>query len=413
MHYLLIESNTTGTGAIAISTLLSKRHDVTFVTRDRVKYPFLAEDAAVNVLDVDTNDRRTLTAAIEQVHTTRPIHAVVTFSTYYVAEAAAIAARLGLRSLNEQTARICHDKIATRRILHEAGLINPRFWAVEDPAEVPRAAAEVSYPCVVKPAAESGSLGVLQINSAREFFEHYRTLAARTVNDRGQRGTPRVLVEELLEGPEVSVESFTSALGQTRVLGITQKHLSAPPYFVELGHDFPAELTLDVQAAVESVVTRALDALGYDFGPAHTEVRLTPGGPVIVEVNPRMAGGMIPELVHLSTGIDFITDYLDALTVDTPTLAPLRCQHAAIRFIVSKESGELLSSPQFDDLLQAPFVHMINFFPRSFVSPPASAADRLGYVICKGEDRDRVCDAADSIAQAIGGRLHVRSTEVG
>ena len=55
----------------------------------------------------------------------------------------------------------------------------------------------------------------------------------------------------------------------------------------------------------------ALDAVGFDFGPAHTEVRLTPAGPVVVEINPRLAGGMIPELVAHALGINLVAAVLD------------------------------------------------------------------------------------------------------
>ena len=45
-----------------------------------------------------------------------------------------------------------------------------------------------------------------------------------------------VLIEEYLQGPEYSVEIFGG-----EIIGITRKYLSREPYFVEIGHDFPAQ----------------------------------------------------------------------------------------------------------------------------------------------------------------------------
>ena len=371
MRYVFVESNTTGTGAIALRMLRARGEDVTFVTRDRARYPFLDD---VRVIDADTNDFASLLSCVSKLTP----DAVVTFSTFYVATVARLAAHLGLRFLNEHTASTCHDKIAARRALAAAGLPNPSFWEITSPAD----AARVSYPCVMKPSADSGSNGVLLITNEREFLDHYARLSSAATNDRGQTSS-RVLVESLLDGPEFSVESFTFN-GTTHIVGITRKHLSAPPHFVELGHDFPVPR----MPALEACVLRALDAVGYDFGPAHTEVRLTERGPVIVEINPRLAGGMIPELVRLSTGIDLIDAYLRALIGDSPSLTATRHRSASIRFLVATRAGTLDALPRYDDLLAMPGVDCIEVTAKlGPVSSPKSAYDRLGYVICDSAER--------------------------
>jgi cysteine synthase A len=393
-HYLFVESNTTGSGAIALRLLRARGDEVTFLTRDRARYPFLD---GFRVVDTETNDFEVLASLVKRISP----DAVVTFSTFYVATVAALAARLGLRFLSEQAASTCHDKIAARRRLQSAGLTTPSFWVLASEAEAKRVAKEVPYPCVMKPSADSGSSGVLRIENERQFLDHFKELSSAATNDRGQQRSPAVLVEALLDGPEFSVESMTLGAGNTRIVGITRKHLSAPPYFVELGHDFPAALEDAERAAIEECALRALDAAGYDFGPAHTEVRLTGRGPVIVEINPRLAGGMIPELVRLSTGIDLIDGYLRALGGETPSLAARRCRSASIRFLVAPRAGTLEALPRVDDLLKIPGVDEIEITarPGRSVSLPRSAYDRLGFVICDSPG------GADSVIAALRERL--------
>jgi len=406
-HYLFVESNTTGSGAIALRMLRDKGDDVTFVTRDRSRYSFLRDaPEGTRIVDAETNDVELLTARAQTLSAEHAIDAVVTFSTFYVAIVATLAKRLGLRFLDERAAATCHDKIAARRALQAAGLPNPAFREITTEAMATRVAAEVTYPCVMKPPADSGSSGVLQIPDEAQFLEHYRRLASATTNDRGQQGSSAVLVEALLDGPEVSVESMTLAPGVTRILGITRKHLSAPPHFVELGHDFPAVLSAVERGAIEECVLRGLDAVGYDFGPAHTEVRLTARGPVIVEINPRLAGGMIPELVRLATGIDVLDAYLRALAGEPPALEPTRERIASIRFLVAPHAGTLEAPPRYDDLLELPGVDRIELTKKSgAVSPPRNAYDRLGYVIVSGEPGAGVPERAGELLAILTSRL--------
>src|SRR5262249_54068333 len=137
--------------------------------------------------------------------------------------------------------------------------------------------------------------------SAAEVKAHAARLLAHATNERGQATPAEVLIEEFVRGPEYSVEVFNG-----QAVGVTRKHLSPAPYFVEIGHDFPAALPAAARASLAEIATAAVHAIGLTWGPAHVELRLAAAGPVVIEINPRLAGGFIPELVRLSTGLDLI-----------------------------------------------------------------------------------------------------------
>ncbi|NUS43644.1 MAG: ATP-grasp domain-containing protein, partial [Mycobacteriaceae bacterium] len=111
------------------------------------------------------------------------------------------------------------------------------------------------------------------------------------------------LFEEYLTGPLVSVEVFRKA-GRSLVLGVTDRVLSDPPYFAELSWTFPLHLPAGVRAELESAADAVLTAIGFDDGPAHVEFVLGPTGPKVVEVNPRMAGRGVTQLVNALSGYD-------------------------------------------------------------------------------------------------------------
>ncbi len=313
MHYIVVESNTTGTGRLALERLLSRGDRITFLTRDRGHYPFLTTFAAsLDIVDIDTNDFAARAAWASDAAARGGADSVLTFSTFYVAAAAQIAEALGCRSLSRAVALRCHDKYAARLALRDAGLRTPRFWLLDSEGQALSCSSAVRYPCVIKPRAASGSRDVRLVHEPGELVDHYRTLTGVRSDERRRPKPGDALVEEFVEGPEFSVETMTVSSGCTSIVGITAKHLSEPPLFVELGHDFPADLPPEMRRAIEETTIAALDAVGYDFGPAHTELRMAADGPTVVEINPRLAGGMIPELIRYAVGVDMIEIVLAA-----------------------------------------------------------------------------------------------------
>lgn len=397
-HFVFVESNTTGTGRLAVELLVEAGERVSFLTQHRDRYPFLAVDTPMlRVVQCDTNDEAAVEACLRELGSREPIDALLTFSTFYVTTVAAVARRLGIPALDPEAASCCHQKHLCRQRFRREGLPTPEFWLVSTEEEAEEAGRRVAYPCVVKPVAESGSAGVRLVESQDALRAHYRALAGRTVNERGQRLSGEVLIESLLEGPELSVETLTFG-GTTHVVGITQKLLSTPPYFVELGHMFPAELDEQARASIERAVQDGLAAVGVDLGPAHTELRLTPRGPVIVEINPRLAGGMIPELVRWATGIDLLRAILALARGEAPALQVTRHEVAGIRFFTAPREGALRDVRGLDDARRLATVReaRIDKAMGARVRPAECATDRLGHVIAAGPDRAAVLGDLDA-----------------
>jgi cysteine synthase A len=398
-HFVFVESNTTGTGRAAVERLLREGERVTFLSRTPGKYPFLAKGAAnLSVIPLETNDVDQVVRKMEEIRRDQHVDALLTFSDYYVAIVAEAAARLGLRYLDPRVARTCRDKHATREALRLAGLPVAEFRLLHSPEEAWAAGQEVSYPCVLKPVSESSSKGVRLVRDAEELRAHFCEVHGWRENTRHQPVEGNVLLETFLEGPEYSVETFTLERGHTRVVGVTTKHLSPPPLFVELGHDFPSQIEAELQAALERSALAALDALGYDFGPAHTEIRLTAQGPVVVEVNPRLAGGMIPELVFNALGVDLVGALFAQLTGEEVDLTPKRTAWSSIRFITAPRRGLCAGLRGVEQARQLPSVREVTFLKRAGeeVQPAEDATHRLRYVLTAGADPLGVARDADA-----------------
>ncbi|MBW5484679.1 ATP-grasp domain-containing protein [Streptomyces bambusae] len=215
----------------------------------------------------------------------------------------------GLGGTGYRAAHLLRDKLAMRRHL---AAVAPRFAIgaapLEGPADIEAFAAQHGWPVVVKPVDLTAGFGIFKAEGPQDADAVWERITA--VRDQGMdRGSTlyRVadfLLEEYIPGPEFSVESFSFA-GRHVVVAITEK-LVDETHFAELGHALPARLDPADEQRVEEAVAAFLDAVGVQDGPAHTELRLSPRGPLIIEGHNRNGGGRIQELVEAAYGFDLV-----------------------------------------------------------------------------------------------------------
>jgi S-sulfo-L-cysteine synthase (3-phospho-L-serine-dependent) len=398
---LTVESNTTGTGMIALGTAVRLGFEPVLLTSDASRYQGLAQTAC-RVVECDTADASVLAAAAKEAAADRPIAGVTTTSEYYLQASARLAEALGLPGNPPGVMALCRDKSLCRTALAGRGLVQPQFAAVQNVAQVRHAVSEIGLPCVVKPVGESGSHDVLWCEDTNTAVAHAAKVLAVTENVRGQPAPRVALVEEYLAGREFSAEVFYAG-GGAAFTGITQRTVSPLPYFVELSHLFPADIPGDLAAEIGDAARHALDAVGFARGPAHVEVKLTTKGPAIIEINARLAGGMIPELVRAATGIDLLEQQLRAATGRPVRLDPDRHRRAGIKFLTASQPGTLTSVRGLGQAERLPGVEQVALTCPTGrqVRPPRDAYDRLGYVIAVGDTPEQVQATLAAAAQMV------------
>lgn len=388
-HLLLLESNTTGSGRLfcAAAARLGLRPVV--FAKDPGRYPYLAEDGIAS-RQLDTGDPEAVRRAAAEL--AGRLAGVTSSSEYFVAAAAALAAEFGLPHPDAAAITACRNKAAQRWTLRTSGLPGPDFATATDPVQAGERAAELGLPVVVKPVSGSGSVRVRLCYRPAEVVEAARAVLAADLANSGIPAQRAVLLERYLDGPEFSVETF-----DRQVVGITAKHLGAPPYFVEIGHDFPARLPVGDQNELVVTALAAIKALGLGWGPAHVELRLTSSGAAVVEVNPRLAGGMIPDLVQLATGVDLITATVANAAGLPVALTPSRTEAAAIRFLVAESAGMFVAARGLDRAACCAGVIEVALTrrPGSELELEHSFRDRIGYLISVGRDSLVAAAAAD------------------
>ena len=263
--------------------------------------PDWAEPYLAGSTVLDVHDEVALQAAARDVAAHRPVAGLICYGEMLIAAAAGAAASLGLAGMTADAARTCRDKNLTRRILTGAGIAQPRSLAAASLGEARAAADRIGYPVVVKPRGLGSSWGVIRVDRAEDM--EWTFAAASGVDDAIANYQRGVLVEEMLDGPEISVDGLVSG-GEYRIMYVAHKELGPAPFFAEIGHVLIADDPLLTDASLPALLEDAHRALGIDHAITHSEVRFTPRGPRIVEVNGRLGGDLIPYLGWMTSGID-------------------------------------------------------------------------------------------------------------
>jgi len=216
---------------------------------------------------------------------------------------AAVAKRLGLPGLSPESARIACDKLAMKERFLGAGVPIPWFSPVSTPQALQRFAIERGRDLVIKPVDSRGSRGVQRVAQVADLDKAF-ALA------REHSPTQRVMVEQYLDGPQVSTESVI-VNGRCFTPGFSDRNYEYleryAPFFIENGGDLPSHLPQEIQAKVRDVVARAAQALGITNGTVKGDIVVHNGEPHVIELAARLSGGFFcTREIPLNTGIDFI-----------------------------------------------------------------------------------------------------------
>lgn len=377
------------------------------ICRDPALYRRTTEDREVfdtvvdDVLTVDTTDPEQCVGAVVAAQTQGLVDGVFSSIDYFVPTAARIAERLGVRGLNVQAADRARDKRLTIELCRERSVPVPDAEYVDDSGSLARIGATLGWPLVLKPVSEAASIGVRLCSTEDEAVEHLEVLMRSDTDMRGQRRARGALAEEYLVGIEVSVESFDDGAGHRTTIGVTDKGSTGHPYFIENGETFPSLLPAEITDECIAVANAALDAIGFDFGPSHVEVCVTARGPVLVEVNARMAGAAIGDLIEYATGIDLQLQTMRLHAGLSTDLTPTHTAGASSRYLVPQSAGRYAGVAGLDSVRRRRgFVRFEEYLsPGSDLAQPTSnvqVAGLIQFAAPTPAEADRAARAAES-----------------
>lgn len=346
-------------------------------------------------LEISTIDKEAVYQAALKF---KPDYIITSTSDMPVRTVSWVCEKLGKKTdISYEGAIIATNKVAMRKRMQECGVPIPKFFEIKSLKDFLYVAEKMQQKLILKPADNAASRGVILIDKAKnpdlEQAYNYCISYSRSGD---------ALVEEYMDGAEVSVEAF-SVDGNPHIITITDKVVTSPPFFVELGHSEPSILSPELKKEISQVADAAIRAIGMENGPTHTEIKLTKDGAKLVEIAARLGGDFITsKLVPLSTGVDLIDCSFSVLLGENIKLNNTVNQGSAIRFIQGKK-GIISSITGIEEVKNLPGVQEVELYVKQgdSVGNTENSSDRIGHIIAVGETADKAKKIADNALDKI------------
>jgi biotin carboxylase len=341
----------------------------------------------LNVFDVEAHVKLVLTLQALEVN----LAGVIVAGIDATITGATAARAAGLVGVDPLAAFTCKHKPAMRACLQRKGIPTPRWAEVRTASDTERAMRDVGFPCIVKNTDSSASRGTQRFFQKPERREEFY----EAVEQARQVSTSKTaLVEELLRGPEQTVETLFDIQGRFWPCFTTDRLFQDDgPCALETGLEHPTRLDADAQKLLYETVRCAAEALGIRVGAAKADTMLTKDGPRIIEMTTRLSGGFDCQyLVPAATGKNVIRAAL--LTSLGEPLDPADLQDRKHRFGVTgsvwPRPGSIYAISGVEETRSLPGVEgvFLRCQPGDQVREYKDCAARVCFVVASGSTRE-------------------------
>ena len=207
--------------------------------------------------------------------------------------------QLGLpHFITAEAAEICHSKGKMRSALGEGFEGNAAFKVCGTLEE----ALEYSdFPAMMKPVDSQGQRGCFKVESAEDIKERFA--ASLDYSFEG-----KVIIEEFIDGPEVSVNAYMQG-GKMKFALVSDRYaFDELPGGIIKEHRVPSSFAdKEAQAKTVDLAARVATKIGINDGPCYFQIKLKGGkDPVILEVTPRLDGCHMWNLIKHYCGADLL-----------------------------------------------------------------------------------------------------------
>ena len=223
--------------------------------------------------------------------------------------AAYVAEELGLPApYSYQTASAMSRKSLMKAIMRDHGIPTSPFRVMTREEDLGNL--DLPYPLIVKPVDSNGSKGVRRADNAEQLRSGFREALALS-------RCGEVIVEGFCQGIDVSVDCFVTD-GISKVLMLRRKYdLPATSETVINCYAslVPAPLSQAARKNIESIATKVSRAFGLRTTALLIQVMVDSDDVSVIELAPRIGGGLSYRTVTLGTGFDIldaaVSSYLD------------------------------------------------------------------------------------------------------
>ena len=231
---------------------------------------------------------------------------------------------------------------------------------------------------VLKPIYGTASKSVIKI----ENFQDNKAAVEKLMQDCSDQD---LIIEEFVDGSEYALEGNLINSELNKIIIFDKPINYKEPYFEESIYIAPTEIPDKTQKEIVNLIGKACKELGLENGPVHVEFKIHKNEIFIIEINPRMIGGLCSRCLSFGlfkTSLEeialhaFLNDFVGVLMIPTPASGKFISINKSELENINNVSGVEITVSENSDLLEPPF------------------GDKyLGFVFSKGESKEKVMES--------------------
>ena len=241
---------------------------------------------------------------------------------------------------------------------------------------------------VLKPIYGTASKSVIKIDTYKE----NKAAIEKLMQDCSDQD---LIIEEFVDGSEYALEG-TLINSELNKIVIFDKPINyKEPYFEESIYIAPTEIPDKIQKEIVNMIGKACKKLGLENGPVHVEFKIHNNEIFIIEINPRMIGGLCSRCLSFGLfktsleeialhaflnnelkSIDLLSNFVGVLMIPTPISGKF----------ISINKNELESIPNVSGV-------EITVSENSNLLEPPFGDKYLGFVFSQGDSKEKVMES--------------------
>lgn len=315
MHLFIIGARNTGTSLNLVSQALAKGMKVTVITAKHDDLSNVFEEE-VNVVTLTVTADNVFYYIQNATSKGGEYICVTTANDMYASVAARVSNRLGVPGPDAEAVSNCVSKKYQEVILNHLGcrLGSSHHFSLNDELYYSRFENFI-FPVVVKPVEGSASHGIRKCQTPEDILDHMHFLEKKYKANPEIIPAGDIIIEDFINGAEYCIEIFDG-----QFVGIVTKKKNAGDLFIERGYTSEVDLS---QKTINNIITlceRVVARMNICWGPVHIDCIIEHDKIHIVEVNPRIAGSFITDIIRDAWGFDMIDALLNKIIGSDITL---------------------------------------------------------------------------------------------
>ena len=241
---------------------------------------------------------------------------------------------------------------------------------------------------VLKPIYGTASKSVIKVES----FQENKAEVEKLMQDCSDQD---LIIEEFVDGSEYALEGNLINSELNKIVIFDKPINYKEPYFEESIYIAPTEIPDKTQKEIVNLIGKACKKLGLEYGPVHVEFKIHNKEIFIIEINPRMIGGLCSRCLSFGLfktsleeialhaflnnelkSIDLLSNFVGVLMIPTPISGKF----------ISINKNELESIPNVSGV-------EITVSENSNLLEPPFGDKYLGFVFSQGDSKEKAMES--------------------